>query len=86
MRGKNQLNNCFLDLKRAALWYYLNPKGRTHKIFLRHARKILSKQNVPLARKFLGEILKIEKEVSKSSARNIYLADKILTIGCLLKR
>jgi hypothetical protein len=83
---KDLFNNCALDLQRAAQWYYLNPKGKTHLIFIEHARGILAKCKTPRAIKTIEKIREIEEEISKSSARNIYLADKILTIGCLLKQ
>ncbi len=86
MSNKILLNNCALDLQRAAQWYYLNPKGKTHQIFLKHARKILSQGCFPQKEKILKELLKIEKELTICPKRNINLADKILTLGCLLKR
>jgi hypothetical protein len=52
MSKKAILNNCALDLQRAA---------------------------------YLEKIKEIKKELSNCSESNIYLADKILTIGCLLK-
>lgn len=79
-------NNCAMDLQRAAQWYYLNPQGQTYQIFLRHARKILAKKNNRLAIKTVSEIGKIEKEIAKPKKARIYLADKILTLGCLLRK
>lgn len=83
------LNNCFLDLQRAAVSFYFNPKGKTHQIFLKHARKILEEMKSIKARKFSDRIFQIEKATTHSSknrveARN--LADKMLTLGLLLKR
>jgi hypothetical protein len=86
MSKKAILNNCALDLQRAAYWYYLNPKGKTHFIFIKHALGLLEKlKTTPRIKKSLEKIKEIKKELSNCSESNIYLADKILTIGCLLK-
>jgi len=87
MFEKTLLNNCALDLQRAACWYYLNPKGKTHFIFIEHALAVLEKlKNNSTAKKALEKIEEIKRELLISRQPNIYLADKILTTGCLLKR
>jgi len=87
MFEKTLLNNCALDLQRAAYWYYLNPKGKTHFIFIEHALAVLEKmKNISRVRKMLEKIKEIKKELLTSYEANIYLADKILTTGCLLKK
>lgn len=86
---KEKFNNCFLDLQRAATSFYLNPKGKTHQVFLQHARKILGEMKSIRARKFSTKILEIEKEAAclpKSKSKTKDLADKMLTLGLLLKR
>jgi len=87
MSEKTLLNNCALDLQRAAYWYYLNPKGKTHFIFIQHALMVLEKlKNNSSAKAALEKIKEIKKELLTFRRANIYLADKILTTGCLLKR
>jgi len=85
---EEKLNHCFLDLQRAAMAFYLKPKGKTHLIFLQHARKILSGIKNQKAREFSNKIFQLEKETThplKNKREKINLADKILTLGCLLK-
>lgn len=86
MLARALLNNCAMDLQRAAQWYYLNPQGKAHRIFLKHARKILAKEKERQAVKTVEEIRKIEKEIAKPKKSKIYLADRILTLGCLLRK
>lgn len=87
MSEKALLNNCALDLQRAACWYYLNPKGKTHFIFIDHALTVLKKlKNNSTAKKASEKIEEIKRELLSCSGADIYLADKILTIGCLLKK
>lgn len=84
-----QINqNCFMDLQRAAVSFYLNPRGKNHKIFLTHAKKILDGLKNKKADTFFLKISQLEKEISvfgkdESQIRN--LADKILTTGILFK-
>lgn len=85
---KEKFNNCFLDLQRSAVAFYLNPEGKTHQVFLKHARGILAKIKERKAREFSARIAQIEKEVihpPQDKNKRINLADKILTLGCLLK-
>jgi len=85
--NKSLLNNCALDLQRAAYWYYLNPKGKTHFVFIEHALGVLEKLKTHSgAKKTLEKIREIKKELLNCSGANIYLADKILTVGLLLKK
>lgn len=74
------LNNCFLDLQRAATALYLNPQGKTHLVFLEHAQKIVDKD-------LSARISKLRKEASDAltSKEAALLADKILTLGLLAK-
>ncbi len=81
MLDKKSLNNCAMDLQRAAVAFWFKPEGKTSRIFLRHARLT--------AGKFSRRILQLEKRVAEpptSRQATINLADKILTLGCLLKR
>ena len=85
---EEKLNNCILDLQRSAVSFYFNPKGKTHKIFMQHAKKILAGIKSQKAREFSTRISQMEKETthfSKNKRARINLADKILTLGCLLK-
>lgn len=85
---KEKYNNCFLDLHRSAVSFYFNPRGKTHQIFLKHARKTLEKMKSVKARHFSKRIFQIEKITTRSpkdrtKVKN--LADKMLTLGLLLK-
>jgi len=83
---KKDRQNCFSDLQRAATAFYLNPKGKTHLVFLKHARKILNKINNRKLNRFSLEISQLEDKISLSSkSQRIYIADKILTTGILIK-
>jgi hypothetical protein len=77
-----------MDLDRAATFFYLDPSGETHKIFLDHALKILIQLKDNRLRKYKKEILSFKKATSKSNyseRERMNIADKILTIGILLK-
>jgi len=85
---KEKFNNCFLDLQRSAVSFYFNPEGKTHQVFLKHARKILEKTKDKKAREFSARIFEIEKKTlhpPQDKNKRINLADEILTLGCLLK-
>jgi len=85
---KEKFRHCFTDLQRSAMAFYLKPKGKTHLIFLQHARKILLETKNKKAREFSNKIFQLEKETTrplKNKREKINLADKILTLGCLLK-
>lgn len=78
----------FLDLQRAAVSFYLNPKGKTHCVFLDHAQKVLGSMESIKAKKFSQRILQIEKEMNRLPMRKNKvrtLADEILTLGIILK-
>ncbi len=85
MLKKDKLN-CFQDLQRAATFYYLNPKGNTHNIFLSHALAILKgikdkkAQECKVKLEFLQKKLREARDEDKKK-----LADEILTTGLLLK-
>ena len=86
--SKKDFSNCFLDLQRAAIAFYLNPRGKTHQVFLKHAQKILRKIKGVKARKLSTKILQIEREIAFLPKDNIKvrnLADKMLTFGLLSK-
>ena len=88
MSAKRIWCHCFLDLQRAAISFYLNPKGKTHQVFLAHARQILENSNTKKARKLLKKLSQIEREVAhppQSKKETQDLADKILTLGILIK-
>jgi hypothetical protein len=85
---KEKFNNCFLDLQRSAVSFYLNPNGKTHQVFLKHARKSLAEIKNKKAREFSARIFQMEKKTAhhpRDKKRRINLADEILTLGCLLK-
>lgn len=74
-------NDCFLDLQRAATALYQNPQGKTHLVFLEHAQKIADKE-VSTAISKLREAASRPLSVEDAAM----LADKILTVGSMLKR
>ncbi len=79
--------NCFQDLRRSATFYYLNPRGTAHKIFLSHAKKILGEINNNRAKRFLEIVSSLEGQLAflppEEEARKNF-ADKILTTGILM--
>lgn len=84
MSKQKDLQNCFLDLQRAATAYYLNPQGKTYAIFLNHAYKILQKKK-KLA-KFARQIKSLERKSARAAKEEfLNLADEMLTLGLLLK-
>jgi len=85
---REKFNNCFLDLQRSAVSFYLNPEGKTHQVFLKHARRTLARIRNKKAREFSARISQIEKQTahpSQDKNKRTNLADKILTLGCMLK-
>jgi len=84
MSNHKDLQNCFLDLKRAATSFYLNPKGKSWQIFLDHARQILEEK-----KDFGDYITKLkdikEKAVNVKKREIVNLADKMLTHGIILR-
>ncbi|MCJ7793269.1 MAG: hypothetical protein MUP45_04870 [Candidatus Marinimicrobia bacterium] len=87
-KAKEKIKNCCSDLQRSAIAFYLNPKGKTHQIFLKHAKEILAGIKSQKAREFSIRISQMETETThfpKNKKERINLADKILTLGCLLK-
>jgi hypothetical protein len=78
--------NCRADLQRAAVALYLNPRGRTHQVFLGHAGEILKKINNRRSRYFNEEISKYSKQADSFANKKeiINLADKILTLGVMM--
>lgn len=83
LNNKKDLQNCFLDLKRAATSFYLNPKGKTWQIFLDHALKILGEKEK--FQKFVIEIEKIKEKAPYAGKKEITnLADEMLTWGILI--
>jgi penicillin-binding protein-related factor A (putative recombinase) len=85
---KEKLNHCSLDLQRSAVAFYLQPKGELHQVFLQHAQKILREIKSQKATEFSEKISQLEKETKrplKNKREKVNLADKILTLGCLLK-
>lgn len=73
-------NDCFLDLQRAAAALYLNPSGRTHLVFLKHAQKIADGD-------LSDAISKLQKNASSTLAaeETARVADEILTLGIMSK-
>lgn len=85
MSDKKDLQNCFLDLQRAAVNLYLNPEGKTWRIFLNHAEKILIGKKKLI--KFAKQLRKIEKMAVQANKKEVInLADKMLTLGILIKQ
>lgn len=85
---KENLLNCSLDLQRSAVSFYLNPQGRTHRVFLLHALRILRELNIAAVRKFLPKVKELGKETNLPAydANQVKkIADDILTLGILLK-
>jgi len=86
--SKRNFLNCFLDLQRAAVSFYLDPYGSNHKVFLIHAKKILESLKTQKSKNFLSKISQLEREVltvGKDKFQIMNLADKILTTGILLR-
>lgn len=85
MSDKKVLQNCFLDLQRAAVSFYLHPQGKTYAIFLQHAYKILKKKKK--LSKFAKQIKTLVKKTAQAKEKEVInLADEMLTLGLLLKR
>lgn len=85
MSEKKDLQNCSLDLQRAAVSFYFNPKGKSWRIFLSHAYKILAGKKK--LEKFAWQLKAIEKKsVGAKRGEIIYLADEMLTLGVLVKQ
>lgn len=85
---KRALMNCFLDLQRAAVAFYQAPNGSTHQIFLHHSLKILDGIENKKIKKIATKVRQFAQKTasaptSKNEVKN--LADKILTLGLLLK-
>lgn len=76
--------NCYQDLQRAATSLYLNPDGKTHKVFLDHALKILAKLKEKRASRFEKKLLALKHRLSETE-NSKKIADELLTIGLLLK-
>jgi hypothetical protein len=89
MLANRDVLNCYLDLSRAATCFYLKPTGKNHLVFLKHGKKILKGINDRKAQGLYRRLTDIEKEVSivvpSQKKRIINLADRILTLGILLK-
>jgi len=75
------LYNLYLDLKRAATFYYLDPKGASHKVFLKHAQRIAKK----LGKNVSNKINRLFDVISDASKEKIEIADEILTTGIILR-
>lgn len=74
------LNDCFLDLQRAAVALHQNPQGKTHLVFLDHAQRIADERSS-------GAIAELREDASSTllTREAIRLADRILTLGLMLK-
>lgn len=80
MLSKKILNNVAMDLQRAAVAFWFRPEGKTSRVFLRHARQI--------AGRYSRQISQLERQASRPPVDRqavINLADKMLTLGCLLR-
>lgn len=75
------LYNLYLDLKRAATFYYLDPKGTSHKVFLKHAQKIAKE----LDRKVSVKVNHLFEVISGGNKERVKIADEILTTGIILR-
>ena len=75
------LYNLYLDLKRAATFYYLDPKGASHKVFLKHAQKIAKE----LDRKVSVKVNHLFEVISGGNKGRVKIADEILTTGIILR-
>jgi hypothetical protein len=76
-----KLLNCYTDLNRAAISLKLAPEGAGYKVFVAHALKILKS-----LRNDKGE--RFGKEIENAVCLGVDFArkaDKLLTIGLLLK-
>jgi len=85
MSDKKDLQNCFLDLQRASVSFYLNPKGKSYWIFLNHAYKILKEKE--RTAKFAKQIKTIMERSTQAKKEDVInLSDEMLTLGLLLKK
>ena len=75
-------NNCYVDFYRAATWYYRNPQGNTHLVFFNHGMKLIRSLGLT---KLISMCQIIQKKLKNSKVVDIRLADKILTVGLLVK-
>lgn len=75
------LYNLYLDLKRSATFYYLDPRGASYKVFLKHAQKIAKE----LGRKVSDKINRLFDVISDGNKGRTKIADEILTTGVILK-
>ena len=79
----------YSDLCRAATSFYLNPYGKTHQIFLRHALNLLQKENKGIDNVFIKKLEDLLVKTNRTNMTNTsnpsYLADSIFTLGMLLK-
>lgn len=85
---KLKLYACFLDLKRAAIYFYKNPKGKTYKVFLANALESLNTIPDKKLNKFKKEVINLQKLTSNqkfSKKERLNVADDILTTGILLR-
>lgn len=84
MSGKKLLSrdllSCFLDLKRAATSFYLNPTGEAHRTFLNHAYRLATEKDLK------EQIKRIKEKSAHAKGREVIdLADEMLTLGILVK-
>lgn len=88
MTETQALNNCFSDLQRAAMAHLTNPNGKNAGVFLSHAVGILGGLQDDKKDRYFDELVSLQKRVGKSYGKqeDLNMADKILTIGLILKR
>lgn len=87
-KNKEAFLNCFADLQRAATAFYRQPQGQTHQVFLKHALKILAPFKDQKTQGRIKELILLKEKTAlpvNNRQEAIRLADKILTLGCVLK-
>ena len=111
MSKQQIIMSCYSDLCKAATSFYLNPFGKTHLLFLKHALSLLKENNLSGVNKYTNRLNNLIDKANWSNKANdilpakggtddvplprkagrvnktnsIYLADKIFTLGILLR-
>jgi len=87
--SRNPYYNCYSDLQRASKLLYLTPNSNVTITFLDHAIKLLENNKSDDVSKYYEELLDVRKILVDKGGLNqldtARTADKILTLGILLK-
>jgi len=84
--SRNVYYNCYSDLQRSAKHLFLTPKSSVSITFLDHAFAILEKDKDAKVQKYCKTLKDIRNNIIDIPEQDVArTADKILTIGILLK-